>query len=56
MKEWDKSHKEYRPILERRESLKKSSPKLKNKGSLNRLGQGEKEVSAELFKAHIIEE
>ena len=51
MTEWAKSHKEDRPIPERWESLKKSSPKLKNKGSLNRLGQGEKEVSAQLFKA-----
>ena len=56
MKEWAKSHKEDRPIPEIRESLKKSSPKLKNKGSLNTLKQGEKEVSAKLFKAQIVEE
>ena len=56
MKEWAKSHKEYHPIPERRESLKKSSPKLKNKGSLNIIEQGEKEVSAQLFKAQIVEE
>ena len=56
MKELTKAPKEYRPILEIWEYLKKSSPKLKNKGSLNRLRQGENEVSAQLFKAQIVEE